>query len=312
MVKSTDAHEALQTMNEDPRPQDTYLAFVLRPVAAKARRLAIWAARITAFVVIVLVVPPAGRWVSHKLTVLSTQRHEESRRAPSAVAANQGVAASVPDNRIAPPPTIPAVMPSAAAIVVVPRRRVTPRELEAAPAMPTPVAPSPRAVLVSIPEGTAITVALAEEIATDRNSPGDGFKAVLVDDLVSDGHVIARAQTEVRGRITDMRRGSRSENPTITLQLDSLEGTNGRLSLSTAPLTIEGKRQSKVKKILRGVGGAVAGAVVGGQLDGKKGAVLGAGLGTVVAMKGDSLSLPPASVSRFQLSRNVALNLPQQ
>jgi hypothetical protein len=167
-------------------------------------------------------------------------------------------------------------------------------------------------VQVSIPEGTAITVALVEEIGTDRNGPGDTFKAVLVDDLVSDGHVIARAQTEVRGRITDIQRGSRSENPTITLELDSLEGTNGRVSLKTAPLTIEGKRQSKVKQILRGVGGAVAGAVVGGKLDGKKGAMLGAGLGTIVAVKGDSLSLPSASVSRFRLSRNVALNLPPE
>jgi hypothetical protein len=166
-------------------------------------------------------------------------------------------------------------------------------------------------LVVSIPEGTAITVALADEIATDRNGPGDTFKAVLVDDLVSNGHVIARAQTEVRGRITHLHRGSRSENPTMTLELDSLERSGGPVSLNTVPLTIEGKRQSKVKKILRGVGGAVAGAVVGGKLDGKKGAVLGAGLGTVVAMKGDSLSLPPASVSRFQLSRNVALSLPK-
>jgi hypothetical protein len=177
--------------------------------------------------------------------------------------------------------------------------------------MLTPVTPSRRAVLVSIPEGTAITVALAEEIATDRNRSGDGFKAVLVDDLVSDGHVIAHAHTAVRGRITDLRRGSRSESPTITLELHSLEGTAGPVPLSTMPLVIEGKRQSSVKKILRGVGGAVAGAIVGGKMEGKKGAALGAGLGTVVAMRGDSLTLPASSVSRFQLSRNVALNVSQ-
>ncbi len=298
-------------MDEDPRPQDTYLAFVVRQVAPKAKRLAIWAARITALVVIVLVVPPAGRWIGQRLTAPPTQRREESRQTPPVVSANQQIPVGFPDNRIAPPPAISAVMPSAAASTLAPRRRVAPRELESTLAMPTPVAPSPRTVLVSIPEGTAITVALVEEIATDRNSTGDGFRAVLIDDLMSDGHVIARAQTEVRGRITDLRRGSRSENPTITLELDSLDGANGPVSLTTVPLTIEGKRQSKAKKLLRGVGGAVVGAVVGGRLDGKNGAVLGAGLGTVVAMKDDSLSLPPSSVSRFQLSRKVALSLPQ-
>lgn len=296
-------------MNEDPRPEDTYLAFVLRQVAPKAKRLAIWAARITALVVIMLVVPPAGRWVSHNLTALSTQWHEEPRQVPPAVGGNQEVERRLSSNRIALPQAAVAVMPAAPPSTVLTRRRVAPRELEPTPAMPAPVAPSPRPVLVSIPEGTAITVALVEEIATDRNSTGDGFKAVLVDDLVSDGHVIARAQTQVRGRITDMNRGSRSENPTITLELDSVEGTNGSVSLSTAPLTIEGKRQSTAKRLWKGFGGAVAGAIVGGKMEGRKGAVLGAGLGTVVAMKGDSLSLPPASVSRFQLSRNVALNL---
>jgi hypothetical protein len=154
-------------------PQDTYLAFVLRPVAAKARRLAICSARITAFVVIVLVVLPAGQWVSHRPTALSTQWREESRQTPPVVAANQQRSRSWPNNRVAPPPATSAVMPSTPESTRVPPRRVAPRELEPTPAMLTRVARSPRGVQVSIPEGTAITVALAEEIATDRNGPGD-------------------------------------------------------------------------------------------------------------------------------------------
>jgi hypothetical protein len=169
--------------------------------------------------------------------------------------------------------------------------------------------PLPLPIVVSIPEGTDITVALADDIATDRSSPGDSFRAVLVEDLISDGHVIARARTEVWGRIADVRRGSRSESPTITLELESLEGTGGPVSVSTLPLTIEGKRQSKFKKILKGAGGAVVGALVGERLDGKQGAVIGAGIGTVVAMKGDALALPVSSVSRFQLSRSITLGV---
>lgn len=96
----------------------------------------------------------------------------------------------------------------------------------------------------------------------------------------------------------------------ITLELDTLEGTNGQVSLNTTPFTIEGKRQSKFKKILKGAGGVVVGAIVGERIDGKQRAVIGAGIGTVVAMKGDSLALPASSVSRFQLSRTIALNLP--
>jgi len=32
MARRTDTHEPVQTVDEDPRPQDTYLAFVVRQV----------------------------------------------------------------------------------------------------------------------------------------------------------------------------------------------------------------------------------------------------------------------------------------
>jgi hypothetical protein len=317
-MSSNDPGDAAPTIEPDPRPGDSYLTFVFRQIAPKARRLARWTVRISAMVVILLVVLPAGRLVNRNVTAFWTKWHE-SRRTPSPIADDQRDARrSLTVDRLAPSPMGATITPAESSpaaptpsALPLPRR-AAPREPTAAAVITRQVPSSPRPALVSVPEGTPITVELLEEISSDRNAPGDLFKGLLVEDLTSDGHIIAPAQTKVYGRISRIQRGSRSENPTVTIELESLNVPGGRVALSTVPVTIEGKRQSRAKKILKGLGGAVAGAIVGGKLDGKKGVVVGAGLGTMVAIKGDSLVLSPSSISRFHLAHSITFGVAQQ
>lgn len=293
----------------NPKFEDTYLALVFRQAAPRLRRVALVAAALAAVVSTPLLVYRDAQWIDWRVKVLQPKATGISPEPPvsvhknlnqNAVAAQtkrgkgqagvsaKPVASSVPISSRVPSPERPRIHQGATLLAGDHEGK------ESAPSRP---------VLISLPEGTFITVALTQRIATNRNEAGTAFKAVLTQDIMSDdGHVLAPARSEVSGRIVDSHDGSRETNPALTLALETVQGFAGPIQVATEPLVIEGRRESRAKRILRGVGGAVAGAVVGSRVEGKKGAILGAALGTVIATTGNSLDLPASTVVQFAVA----------
>jgi hypothetical protein len=102
-------------------------------------------------------------------------------------------------------------------------------------------------------DGKVLLVNLAKGSSPRRSHRSES--ASPTEDLVGEGHVIARARSRARGRIVEVRCGGKSENAALTLVLESVEGSGGPIRLLTEPLVIEGERQSRFKRIVRGLAG---------------------------------------------------------
>jgi hypothetical protein len=141
-------------------------------------------------------------------------------------------------------------------------------------------------------------------LGTDTSKAGDEFAAAVVEDLVVEGHVVLREGSEVRGRVVDLQDGSDKRVPAMMLSIESVRHRS--LDLPCEPILIQGKRQSKLKRILKGAGAAVVGAIVGKRAAGARGAIAGAGVGVAsVLMTGDQVVLPEGTIIQFQLIRSV-------
>src|SRR5690349_1217305 len=77
-------------------------------------------------------------------------------------------------------------------------------------AVPTPV-PTPVQILqapaaLTIPQGTYISVELADQLSSDRSRADDEFTAILHQPIVVDGWVVARAGQPVMGRVVSVQK----------------------------------------------------------------------------------------------------------
>ena len=139
-----------------------------------------------------------------------------------------------------------------------------------------------------------LTIAEASRlIATKELSPVEltqaciarmkAFDGTLLNDVVANGHTVARSGSAVRGKVTYVKPSGRLHAPgQLTLRLTSVAGQPVR----STSVHIEGKSHTK-SNVTKIGGGAAAGAVIGALAGGGKGAaigsVVGAGAGTGVA-----------------------------
>jgi hypothetical protein len=138
-----------------------------------------------------------------------------------------------------------------------------------------------------IPPGTRLAVRLDANISSRSAQVGDIVPASLARDLVVNDHVLARAGTPLRGRVTYVRRSGRFHNPgylTIRLASIDIDGRHYRLDSSAIRDKGNGHADSNLIKIGGGAGiGTVIGAIAGGGKGALLGGLLGAGAGTGVA-----------------------------
>jgi len=179
---------------------------------------------------------------------------------------------------------------------------------DAAPAPPPPApAPPPPPQKVTIPAGTTLAIRLVDAIDTEKNQPGETFKATLNSPLSAEGDVAIPAGYDVEGHIADLKSaGKFAGQSLLVLQLDRIS-VGGK---SYAIQTDEYKRQgsSRGKNTAEKVGaGAAIGAIIGGIAGGGKGAGIGAaaggglGGGVQAATKGQQIKLPSETVLNFTL-----------
>ena len=175
-----------------------------------------------------------------------------------------------------------------------------------APATPAIPPPPPKPTTLTIPSGTAISVRLNDGLDSERNKPGDTFRAVLNAPIMVDNTIAIPADANVQGHVVDVQSAGRfagAAKLAITLDRISYGGHNYQLQTNQWTRQSTGRGKNTAAKV--GGGGAL-GAIIGGLAGGGKGAgigaIIGAGAGTGVqaATHGQQIKLSPEALVSFQ------------
>jgi len=175
-----------------------------------------------------------------------------------------------------------------------------------APAVPAVPPPPPKPTTLTIPSGTAISVRLNDGLDSERNKPGDTFRAVLNAPIMVDNTVAIPADANVQGHVVDVQSAGKfagAAKLAITLDRISYGGHNYQLQTNQWTRQSTGRGKNTAAKV--GGGGAL-GAIIGGLAGGGKGAgigaIIGAGAGTGVqaATHGQQIKLSPEALVSFQ------------
>ena len=165
--------------------------------------------------------------------------------------------------------------------------------------------PSAKAMPITVPAGTQLSVGLSSDVSTKTAKVGDAVDARLASDLVVNGRTALAAGSPVRGTVTEVVSGSNKIGgvPTLAMTFDRLELENGQTVAINGQVVQQGKSETG-KDTAKIVGGAAAGAVIGHQVDHDKGSVigglLGGAAGAVAAQKtGGEVNVPAGTVVVF-------------
>jgi hypothetical protein len=167
--------------------------------------------------------------------------------------------------------------------------------------------PAPRPLptgVVEIPSGTEIDVRLQNSLNSGTAQVEDRFEGTTLVDLTAGGVVAIPSGSVMRGVVTAVEPGTRTNR-------------TARMTVSFDQVTIQGRSypmRGTVTQAIEGEGirgelgrtgvGAIGGAILGGILGGAKGAILGTiigGGGTIAATEGREVDLPQGSVLRVRI-----------
>lgn len=146
---------------------------------------------------------------------------------------------------------------------------------------------APKAVAVTVPEGTSLLVKLSADLSTDKTQAGDGFEGTLGEGILVEGRTVWGAGAKVKGVVTQSVPAGRlaSGKGVLAVKLTEVAGEGVDTDTFAVHGDARGERNAKVIG-----GGAALGALVGilSDRDNRKdhalaGAVLGAAAGTAVA-----------------------------
>jgi BON domain len=170
-----------------------------------------------------------------------------------------------------------------------------------------------KATVVTIPEGTSLSVRLIDSIDSDRNKTGDKFRASLESPILAEGRVIVPKDADVDGEIQGLNSaGHFTGRSEIALALTRLTFNGKAYEIETDQYKKEGASRGKRTAETVG-GGAAVGALIGGLTGGGKGAAIGAGIGAgagtgvQAVTKGQQIRLPSETVLEFRLNAPVTV-----
>jgi BON domain len=183
----------------------------------------------------------------------------------------------------------------------------------APPPAPAPPAPPPPPQKVTIPAGTTLAVRLVDSLDSEKNQPGETFKATLNSPLSVEGDVAIPAGYDVEGHIVDVKSaGKFAGQSLLVLQLDRISVGGKSYSVQTDQYKRQGSSRGKNTAEKVGAGAAI-GAIIGGLAGGGKGAGIGAaaggglGGGVQAATKGQQIKLPSETVLNFTLQNSLTV-----
>jgi hypothetical protein len=125
-----------------------------------------------------------------------------------------------PVERPTPPPTSPTIAPPPVST-----------EPEHAPPATPPVsaAPAPEPHQATLNAGLLLPVRLVDGLSSERAVPGDVFLAMLDQELVADGFVIAERGARVEGRVVAADRGGKARGvAALAVELTGLHTSDGQ------------------------------------------------------------------------------------
>lgn len=175
-------------------------------------------------------------------------------------------------------------------------------------------APMASASGVTVPAGTHLLVRMIDSVDSNKNHPGDIFRASLESDLDVNGVVVARKGADVYGRLAEAKEAGHFEGKSdLKLELTDLVINNQRQPIMTGDYEVSGSSRGSntAKKV---GGGAVAGAIIGAIAGGGKGAAIGAGVGggagaaVQVLTKGQQVHVPSETLLDFRVEQPFTAN----
>ena len=185
----------------------------------------------------------------------------------------------------------------------------------AAPASRPAPTPAPRqstatAGSVEIPVGTEIDVRLQNTLSSGTAQVEDRFEGTTLVDVSMGSRVAIPAGSILRGVVTGVEPGTRTNRTSrMTLSFDQLTA-NGRSYPIRGTVTQAIEGEGIKGEAGRTAAGAGVGAIIGGILGGFKGALAGiliGGGGTIAATEGKEVELPQGSVLRVRLDSPVQI-----
>ena len=181
--------------------------------------------------------------------------------------------------------------------------------------VPTPVQVLQAPFTLTIPEGTYITVEVADQLSSDRSHPDDAFTAILHQPIVVDGWVVARAGQPVMGRVVAVQKSGQVKGKSnIGIELGELILVDGQ-QIPIQTQTIRDQANSSTGRDFAAIAATTGfGALIGAGLGGGSGAAIGAGIGAgagtagVLATPGDAAKIHPERVLVFRLDDAVTIS----
>ncbi|HUO60922.1 MAG TPA: hypothetical protein VMU24_09665, partial [Candidatus Acidoferrales bacterium] len=177
----------------------------------------------------------------------------------------------------------------------------------AAPAAP----PVPQKI--TVPEGTALAVRLIDGLDSERNHPGDTFRATLNSPVTVGDNVVIPADADIQGRVADAKSAAHfSGASSLVLELTKVSYNGRTYTIQTNQWSRQGKARGTNTAAKVG-GGAALGAIIGAIAGGGKGAAIGsvvgggAGAGAQAATRGEQIKLNPEALVTFQLQAPVTV-----
>jgi tRNA A-37 threonylcarbamoyl transferase component Bud32 len=173
-------------------------------------------------------------------------------------------------------------------------------------------------LVVTVPPGTRLRLALEAPLSSETARAGDAFNAESTSPVRIEGIEAVPAGVRFQGSVTEAAAAKDAEGRGhMTLELESVQlPDGGRVSLKTRPLVM--RAPSTKKKDVGLVSGlAAAGAVVGGLIGGKGGAlggaVVGGGAGVAVITTDDGreVTLPSRANLTVEVAESVTVTRPK-
>ena len=167
----------------------------------------------------------------------------------------------------------------------------------------------PRAVPLTVPSGTEITISLGSPIGSKISRPGDTFTGTVARDVMAGNTVAIPQGASVSGTVTDAKPlGKFKGGAFLEFRLDSVRVNGADIPVQTAARRFSEKGKGKRTAVLTG-GGAAVGGIIGALAGGGKGAAIGAAAGAGAGAGGSALTgnkeivLPVESKLSFELSQ---------
>jgi hypothetical protein len=190
--------------------------------------------------------------------------------------------------KAATPATAPAPAPSETATTAVPASDPGPlngaakdKVADTRPVAPTPPPPPPppQPVIVTIPDGTIVTVRTIDSVDSKVNHAGQLFRASLDAPIVVGDQVVVPRGLNVYMKLTDASSAGKFKGRSeLTVSLDSFTYQGKTYQVASSDVQEQGSSRGKRSAAVIG-GGAALGALIGGLAGGGKGAAIGAGVG---------------------------------